>query len=186
MKNTFYYNDMALEVPDSVYFPREDSLLLAEVLEKEQPRNALDMGCGTGFLSILLAKKCSVTAVDANPEAIRTTEKNAAMNGVTLTTIESDLFQIIQDKFELVVFNPPYLTTEAPRDLQWSGGIELVERFLKEAKTHLTENGKILLLVSTLTGEAIALFDRLDYKHRVVAQRKLPWEQLIVFELTLK
>jgi len=54
----FYYKDIIIEVPDEVYYPREDTLLLAKVLEKEElkGKKCLEMCCGSGFLSVLMVK----------------------------------------------------------------------------------------------------------------------------------
>ncbi len=184
----FFYKDIVLEVPETVYFPRDDSLLLAEVLERQNAKTALDLGCGSGFLSILLAKKgADVTAIDINPAALQAAEKNAAINGVSVNVIRSDLFQNIKSTFDLIVFNPPYLSTEAPFDFQWSGGIDLIKKFLEDAKPHLADSGKILFVISTLTNEqkVIEAIERNNYKYSIIKRMKVPWEELVVFELKL-
>ncbi len=186
----FFHKDIVVEVPNSVYFPREDSLTLAEIIEKisTNGKNVLDMGCGSGFLAILMARnKAIVTAADINPEAIAIAEKNAAINGINITVIHSNLFENIRDKFDLIVFNPPYLPF-GPYDLQWSGGIDIIERFLKDAKSHLKEHGKIIFLASTLTAqekEITALIEKNGYKYAVLTRKKVPWEELVVFEAKL-
>ncbi len=188
MKSKFFYRDIVVEVPDSVYFPRDDSIMLAELLEREKPETALDLGCGSGFLAILLAKRgCKVTAADVNPKAVEAAEKNAAMNFVDIKIIESDLFQNIKYDFDLIVFNPPYLPFE-PYDLQWSGGIDLIKKFLEDAKSRLKKDGKIIFVVSNLTApekEIIEVIEKNGYKYKIFARRKIPWEELIAFELKL-
>ncbi len=182
----FFYKDIVLEVSDSVYVPREDSLMLADLLEGEQPCKALDLGCGSGFLAILLTKHgCTVTATDINPAAVADTERNAAINFVQLEAVQSNLFEDVKDVFDLIIFNPPYLPNDAPIDLQWSGGIDVVRRFLLDAKRHLNNNGKILFLISTLTSEkeTIDAIEKNGYKYKILARKKVPWEELIVFEL---
>ena len=184
----FFYKDIVLEVPSGVYTPREDSLMLAELLEQERPCTALDVGCGSGFLAILMAKRgFSVTAADINPATIEATKNNAIINLVDIDLILSDLFETVSGTFDLIIFNPPYLPNDAPVDLQWSGGIDLVRRFLLDARKHLNANGKVLFLISTLTGEkeTVEAIEKNGYRCKELLRKKVPWEELIVYELKL-
>src|SRR3989338_1117492 len=111
----FYYGRVELDVPERVYYPREDSELLAKVIDSLDLKGkaVLETGCGSGFLSILMAKKCAdVTAVDINTEAVEITGKNAAANGAKINTFISDLFSAVGGTFDIIVFNPPYLPVE--------------------------------------------------------------------------
>ncbi|MBI2075898.1 MAG: methyltransferase [Candidatus Aenigmarchaeota archaeon] len=185
----FYHNELALNVPESVYFPREDSLLLAGVLEKEklQSKKVLEVGCGSGFLSIVMASgKAIVTAVDASKDAVEATKLNAKKNDVSLACFASNLFSAVTSKFDLIVFNPPYLPDDSD-DKTYSGGKsgrEVIEKFIKQAKNHLNKNGKILLLISSLTGEqdVLSLFHTCSFKTKIAAREKIPWEELLVIE----
>ena len=89
--------------------------------------------------------------------------------------------------FDLIVFNPPYLPKENPIDPQWSGGIDVIKKFIENTKNHLEKDGKIILLVSTLTDEkqTIDIIEKNGYKHRILAKKKVPWEELVVFEVKL-
>ncbi len=191
----FYHKGLEMDVPDSVYYPREDSLLMAGVLEKEKAENCLEIGCGSGFLSILAAKTSAVTdvtAVDINEKAVEATKKNAKKNNVKLKAFVSDLFSSINDSYDLIVFNSPYLPTQTDdqvssgkfEDKQWSGGIKVIEKFIQQAKNHLNKNGKILLLISSLTGEkeVLELFHNNNFNVRVIARERVPWEELMVVE----
>jgi len=108
----FFYKDVVLVVPEDVYYPREDSIFLAEalvkVIDKENVKTCLDVGCGSGFLSIIMAKKKSiVNAVDINELAVKTTIENSQKNNVNINVEQGDLFSL--GKYDLIVFNPPYL-----------------------------------------------------------------------------
>jgi release factor glutamine methyltransferase len=189
----YFYKNIVLEVPESVYFPEEDSELLASVIEKSDfsAKRVLEMGCGSGLLSILAAKQGSaVTAVDANPVAVDATKGNAARNDVPIHVFESDLFQKVDGVFDAIIFNPPYLPSEDD-DRTYAGGQsgrDTIERFAAGVKDHLEKNGTILMLISSLTGEeeTAALLEKNGFSVAVAARKKIPWEELIVLEATAR
>ncbi len=190
----FYYNDISLEVPESVYYPREDSLLVARHIEKLDFKNkrCLDMGCGCGFFAVLMAKKGAlVTASDINPEAVEITKQNAKANDVKLTAVQSDVFSKISSRYDFISFNPPYLPTEDAHKYkdQWSGGKtgrDVIEKFLQQAQNHLNKDGSMLMIFSSLTGEkeVRGLAEKCGFAFRVLERQKIPWEELIVVELS--
>lgn len=186
----FFYKGMALEIDDDIYYPREDSIMLAEQLEKEEGKKILDMGCGSGFLSILAAKKNFVTSVDINAKACRTVKNNAMKNEVNIEVIHSDLFNKVKERFDIIVFNPPYLPDieeDELKDISYHGGPtgrEVIGKFIKDAGNFLNENGKLLLLISSLTGEkeVIEMLENHGFTAKILARKKVPWEELIVIE----
>ena len=189
----FYYGEMIFEIPKNIYYPAEDSLLMAKVVESEKLEGikVLEIGCGCGFLSVIMAKHGAlVTAIDINPEAIRATKLNAEVNGVNLNAFESDLFSAITGRFDLIVFNPPYLPVEeGETDPTYAGGAtgrEVIEKFVADVKNHLKPKGSILMVISSLTGEkeVIELFEKHDMHTTILAREKIPWEELIVIEAT--
>ena len=191
----FHYKNIKLEVPDSVYFPSEDSIFLAEVIEKEQLENkeCLDMGCGSGFLSILMAKKnAGVISVDISKNAIKSTEKNAEKNKVKIKVLKSDLFSKIKESYNIIIFNPPYLLVEHSKkeSKQWAAGkrAEIIKKFIEQSKNYLKDNGKILLLISSLTNEKDILkaFQINRFLTKIAARKKIFFEELIVVEACLK
>jgi len=191
----YFYKDLSLEIPDSVYLPREDSELLAEAIEKQElkGKKCLDMGCGSGLLSILIGKNDAiVTAADINLEAVKAARENAAHNKTELHAVYSDLFSNIKEKFDLIVFNPPYLPGEDSerKELAYYGGKdgrETIKRFLVQAKKFMKTGGKIFLLISTLTGEkeVTNIAHENGYIVKETARKKVPWEEIIVMEMRL-
>lgn len=185
----FYHDALTLNVPDGVYYPREDSLLLSRAVGDTElkDKSVLEIGCGSGFLSVIMAKrKANVTAVDISNDAVKAAEENAKANAVSLTCSQSDLFSAVTGKFDLIVFNPPYLPDESG-DKTYSGGKtgrETIEKFIKGAKAHLAAGGRILLLISSLTGEkeVLYLFRNTGFRTKTVARQKVPWEELVVIE----
>jgi len=194
----FYYNDIIIEVPEEVYYPREDTLLLAKILEKEEikGKKCLEMCCGSGFLSVLMAKRGGkVVAADINEKAVEATRNNAEKNSVKVDAVVSDMFENIKEKFDLIVFNPPYLPDvdfnlkRENIERQWSGGKtgrEVIKKFVKDAKKFLNKNGKIIMIISSLTGEneTKELLKKNKFNVKEIAREKIPWEELIVFSIT--
>ena len=174
-----------------VYLPREDSYLLREWVERLAKGNVLDMGTGTGiqaFAALPTAKK--VVAVDANPEAIDYA-KNAIIFGEKQVEFRvSDLFSAIKkdEKFDIIIFNPPYLP-EAPYDKEidvtgGKHGWETIEKFLKQAKTYLTSNGKILMVFSSHTDKekVLSIAKGMGYKAKMLDKKHLSFEDIFVYE----
>ena len=187
----FYHGEIQLEVPENVYYPREDSILMAKALENLEikGKSVLEVGCGSGFLSIIAAKNgAHVTAVDINAEAVKTAKANAEANGCNIETIQSDLFSSVKGKFDLIIFNPPYLPVEAgENDPTYAGGKsgrEVIERFINMTNGHLKPNGRVLIVISSLTGkkEIIELLKKTGMTVSIIAREKIPWEELIVIE----
>jgi len=174
-----------------IYQPAEDSYLLSEVLSKEKINKKikiLDMGSGSGIQTETLisqgVKPQNITIVDINPEAVYLLQEKFRQSKV----IKSNLFENIKGSFDLIIFNPPYLpeNKQEPKEsrLATTGGkkgSELIMQFLEQAKSHLNENGKIFLLISSLTGKID--FKTLGYKEKLLASKKIFMEELFVYEL---
>ncbi len=149
-----------------IYEPEEDSYLLNKYVRKYVNGKVLDMGTGTGIQAMsALENTEEVFAVDINEEAVEYVKKKG------VSAIKSDLFENIEGKFDWIIFNPPYLPKDEdePEDsrIATTGGEkgnEIILKFLKEAKRHLNAEGKILILVSSLTGEPKELFKGYEYK----------------------
>lgn len=144
-----------------VYVPREDSFLLADAVEKYAFGKVLDIGTGTGILGIIAARKgCEVTFADIDDGAIRCAKANAKANLVGGDFVISDMFSNIDGLFNTIIFNPPYLDSEALEKLKCrdlaldggEGGRELIDLFLSQYKNHLLKKNIVLLLESSLNG----------------------------------
>ena len=179
-----------------IYQPAEDSYLFADFLKKYfnsklQTTNSklaslkmLDMGTGSGILLETASKfldKKNILAADINPEAVKLLKKKG------YNVIKTNLFEKIKDRFDLIVFNAPYLPLD-PREskdsqLATTGGKrgdEISMKFLRQAKKHLNKNGKIFLLVSSLTP-----MDKIKkFNPKIVARKKMFMEELLILEVT--
>jgi release factor glutamine methyltransferase len=148
---------MQLNVRDSVYDPMEDSYMMQkEVQKRARDKKVLDMGTGSGIQSIsaALSGAKEAFAVDLNPEAVKCCKENAKLNNVEVSVIQSNLFEKLpKNRFDLVVFNPPYLPSDGQHDdLRWSGGyegIEVILEFFQQVSDYLAKDGEILFIFSS-------------------------------------
>jgi release factor glutamine methyltransferase len=138
------------------YEPREDTFLLLESLSglRLQGQKLLEVGTGSGILAAYCASKgADVTASDIDPGAIKELSSAAGTLGIVIRTICCDLFPLIDERFDIVVFNPPYLPSRGFGDGAVDGGkhgTATIKRFLSRLSEHLSKNGFALLLLSSL------------------------------------
>jgi release factor glutamine methyltransferase len=180
---------------DLVYEPAEDSFLLADAALKEAKpgMRILEVGTGSGFVSAILLsnlKDIQLIATEINPHASRCAKKNS------VEVIRTDLFKGLrlrspEARFDLILFNPPYLPTskeeKVPGWLNYAfdGGIsgrDTLDRFLDEVKNYLKPRGKVLLLISSITGlDAVKKkMINLGFAVDVVSRKKVSFEELMV------
>ncbi len=165
-----------------IYEPREDSYLLRGHVKERAEGTVLDMGTGSG----VQAEACpteQVAAVDIDPEAV----EHATEELPHARVYQSDLFDNVQGRFDTVLFNPPYL----PEDQDFTDrtihggeeGHETLTRFLTTAPFHLTKDGTVLFLCSSLTGrDKIETVLDQQYTWEILDEQRIGWETLYVYE----
>jgi len=149
-------------VNPSVLIPRPETELLVErIFQNEKKADTiLDIGTGSGCIAVSLKHLypgLKVTALDISRETLEVAAKNAKLNKLNITLILSDLFENINEKFDIIVSNPPYISKDEyenlPSEIQNfepesalladDEGIHFYKKILQDAKDYLTENGKI-------------------------------------------
>ncbi len=177
-----------------VYQPEDDTYLLCDASDEFAFGNVLEVGCGSGFISVEMAKNgLNVTACDINPHAVIQTKKLAECENVKVNVLESDLFESVVDTYDTIVFNPPYLPEDKrePKGMMkvattgGESGYELIERFFHEVPHYINKKGIILLLFSSLTDK-----DKVDeiislhgYKLEIVREKQIFFETLYVYKI---
>lgn len=179
-----YYKNLKIKTNGKVYRPAEDSLLLADNIDAAGSELVADIGTGTGIQALVAAQKAKrVIATDINQDAIELAKNNASVNGLSNIVFRlGSLFENLPGKFDLILFNPPYLPVndEDALGMSWSGGksgMRVIKSFLKGVGDYLNPNGRFLFIVSSLNKP-----EGLLKKYRLMDQRKLSFEELYLLE----
>ena len=161
MKLNFY-------VDENVLIPQPDTeILVEEVLNicgnKNLNYNILDLCTGSGAIGVSVAKyiqNSNIVMTDISNKAIEIAEKNAKENNVIdkCFFVNSDMFEKIKEKFDIIVSNPPYIKTDVigtldkevqnePRIALDGGkdGLEFYKIIANQAWKYLNENGILAL-----------------------------------------
>lgn len=203
-----------------IYSPAEDSYFFTQILEKhiseflnQKPNlTLLEIGSGSGIhlrsLLRLGVKKQNIFSCDINPLSVRHCKK------LGFNCIHSDLFSNVKGKFDVIIFNPPYLpeNSSEPENSRISTtggklGSEIINEFLRQARQHLngTKNpldfgatkSKTMLThgqgkdfvgngkIFLLTSSLSRKINFSGYNKEIVAKKKLFFEELYVWELKI-
>lgn len=188
------YEGLKIETCNDVYIPSEDSFLFADNLNVNPEDEVLEIGPGTGIISLTASKTAkNVTCIDINPKAVNCTKRNVKLNNIqNITVLEGDLFEPVKDKkFDLILFNTPYLPTDEldmADDLltkAWDGGEDgrdTIDRFLNELKKHLNKGGRVQLVQSSLSDnkKTCRKLKKLGFSVEITANEHIFFEDITV------
>ncbi|MCR5260596.1 MAG: peptide chain release factor N(5)-glutamine methyltransferase [Candidatus Gastranaerophilales bacterium] len=152
-------------VNENTLIPRPETEFLVKECIKRAPRNTrkiLDIGTGSGCIAVELAKvfKDSLTvAADISEKALETALSNAELHNAAdkIKFIRSDLFENIDEEFDIIVSNPPYIAFSDKNEVQKEvydyephsalfaeeNGFYFYRKIIEVAHNFLTENGLI-------------------------------------------
>lgn len=161
-----YFYDRKFKVTKDVLSPRmETEELIYKVIEYVKANNKnnlkiLDLCTGSGIIAITLKKELDqisidVVASDISEEAIEVAKENAQYHDTDVRFIQSDIFNNIDDKFDIIVSNPPYIdrkdeVTMKENVLNYDPhlalfaeeeGMYFYRKIIEQAKDYLKENG---------------------------------------------
>ncbi len=196
---------LPFEVTPDVLIPRpETELLVVRALdlakqlplgERQDGIQLADVGTGSGILAVTFAKRvpaARVTAIDVSPAAIAVARRNAVRHGVAdrVEWVEGDLLTnvAVERKFDLIVSNPPYVTSAEMTGLAadvrhyepavaldgGAEGTDVIERLIVQAAERLAPAGWLLIEIGpTIVDRVETLLDAAPQLERRPTQKDL-------------
>lgn len=169
------FMDFGFIVNEDVLIPRPETELLVEKVTsyiKGRYVKVLDMCTGSGCIAVSIDRMCAnadVTAVDISEKALKVAGENNVNNQGRVTFVQSDLFENINETYDVIVSNPPYIPTSdidtlmeevrehEPR-LALDGsadGLKFYREICTNAVNYLNKNGKIFLEIGYDQGQTV-------------------------------
>jgi release factor-specific protein-(glutamine-N5) methyltransferase len=156
-----YFYGEEITVNESVLLPRLDTEILAEeaikFIKENNCSSALDLMTGSGCIAkaILKNTNCAVTASDVSEKALEVAKTNL---GESVKLVQSDCFDRIDGKFDIIVSNPPYIATEVIATLEkevtvqpilaldgGADGLDIYRKIAASSADYLNEGGVLML-----------------------------------------
>lgn len=170
-----YFRDLELAVDERVLIPRPETEELVDLVLNENSKadlQILDIGTGSGAIAISLKSArpdWHVTASDISSEALQLAKENSERNQASLDFIESDVFNQISGKFDVIISNPPYIAYDDEDEVGVNvlasephlalfadeDGFAIYRRIIEGASSHLTENGKLYFEIGYKQGDGM-------------------------------
>lgn len=181
-KWNFYGLDLLVD--KRALIPRYETEILVDLIINDNSNNKkiLDIGTGSGAISLALSKNLKnskILGVDISKDAIDLANENKIkLNISNVEFKESDIFSNIDEKFDIIVSNPPYINKEdfekldnklyyEPQNALYGGedGLYFYKKIIKNAKNFLNKNGKIYLEIGYDQKNSISnLLEEYGYK----------------------
>lgn len=194
----YSYNNISVKVLPGVFHPGlfiSTKMLLNFVNTLNlKSKIFLELGAGTGIISILAAKKgATVYASDISSKAVENVKLNAAKNNVQINIFTSDLFKNIPDmQFDYIIINPPYYSKD-PREEEeyaWFCGsnFEYFKSLFNSLSNYIGRDSKAFMILSEVCDiqkiKSIGMENEFVWKLKM---NKQFWgEKNYIFEITSK
>ena len=166
---------LRFHVNEHVLIPRQDTEILAEEAMRylHDGMRILDLCTGSGCILLSLlhySNDCEGVGVDISKEALLVAKENAASLGIETDFVESDLYERVTGKFDLLVSNPPYIESaviptlmEEVREYDpyialdgGEDGLDFYRRIIGGAQDYLKRGGQILMEIGSGQAQAVS------------------------------
>lgn len=172
-----YFMGLKFRVNEHVLIPRFDTEILVEetlkCIDKTKKTKVLDMCTGSGCIILSIADACPEiegTGVDISPEALLVAKENARELSLPVTFVHSDLFTHIDEKYDIIVSNPPYIPTEVIETLETEvkehepmlaldgqdDGLHFYRKITEQALEYLENGGSLCFEIGYDQGDAVS------------------------------
>lgn len=161
----------------------------------------LDIGTGSGCISIALKKEIpglDITAVDISEDALVVAKNNALENNCEINFIKSDLFNNIDDKYDLIISNPPYISyDEQIMDIvrknephlalyAKNNGLYFYEEIIKNSSNYLNDKNIIAFEIGYLQANEIKKMAHKYYPNsNIIIEKDMQEKDRFVFIINL-
>ncbi len=193
-------------VDENVLIPQPDTEILVENvisiiknLQKscQKEITVLDLCTGSGIIGVCLKKylqNVNVLSSDISSNALEIAKKNANLQNVKIDFIKSDLFENIDEKFDVIVSNPPYIKTDKINELSkevkneprlaldgGQDGLDFYRKIIKESTNFFRKTGYLALEIGYDQKEAVEnLFKNFKYKEIKIFKDLSDIERVII------
>ncbi len=201
LSKNFHYKNLIIELHPEVYEPAEDTFLLLESIVVKPGDSVLEIGTGCGIIALECAKLgANVICTDINPYAVVLARSNYNRNKSIIKgrfkVRKGDLFSPVNnnEKFDVIIFNPPYLPTKKNEliggsgwfDIATNGGIDglgLTKRFLNSVSKFLSNKGKAYFVLSSFSNvKNISLYlSKSKLKAKIVSRYSFKDETIFAY-----
>lgn len=164
-----------------------DGMMLGAWARLDKAQNILDLGCGSGLISLMLAQRCgpgtAITALDIDPDACEQTRLNVAHSPWPhqIDVVEADFLNFVAPPYTHIVSNPPYYVHGQPfhdhrRAIARQTGMLSHSQLLDKAENLLTEQGRVSLVLPFAQAQALIDYavNRHWFVHRLCQVKTKP------------
>ena len=164
------------KVNSHTLIPRGDTEILVEraieIVKKNNYNSVLDIGTGSGAIAVSIAKYTNthVDAVDISEGALKTAIENGSNNGVNVNFFKSDLFSEVNEKYDIILSNPPYIEKDVIETLEpdvkdyeplsaldgGNDGLDFYRRIINDIDSYLNKNGCVIFEIGYNQGDKVS------------------------------
>lgn len=186
------FDDVKINVDHNVLIPRYETeeVMRSALKFIDKDSKVLDLCAGSGYIGLSIKKKTNadVTMADISNEAILQAKENAAINQLDVKIIKSDMFQNIDDKFDLIISNPPYIPQHIklnssvldhePHNALFAGedGNDFYKIICEQGPSYLNKGGVIVLEISEdnyeyINSQGYDIYNDINNKKRIAIKQ---------------
>lgn len=192
LKETYFYGNKYY-VDKNVLIPRPETEILVEktveLIKKNlgEKINIIDIGTGSGAIAITLKKllpDATVTATDISKKILKIAKYNAEINEVDINFKKSDILKNINDKYDVIISNPPYISYDEkiedivqnnePKKALYApfDGIYFYKEILKQSEFKLNKKNIIAFEIGSNQEDKIKKLVTNNYKYDIISAEK--------------